>query len=196
MREDILNYSPADLIECGKMEQRLPKQLEQNDVLFIMSSIDNARDKAIVTLFYYTGIRREELASLKVVDVNFRSNFIKVFGKGSKERIIPVNKETLDLLVKLNSDSKWVFPGRNKNHISTRRVNDIILKWSNQLSIKFTPHTFRHSFAGHLYERGADIKAIQDMLGHSNPSTTNIYTKTCVGRNKMEYNKLFSKVAM
>lgn len=193
LREKICNTNPAELIECAKMERKLPEVLDESDIEHFINSIDNLRDRVIVELLYGTGIRREELTKIRVEDVNFNKGLIKVCGKGSKERIVPIHDKALKLLTEyINShNSIWVFPStKNKgNHISLRRVNEIIEKWSKVTGIKATPHMFRHSFATTLFERGADIKVIQDLLGHESINTTNIYANVSIERNKREYMK-------
>lgn len=183
--------NPAELIESGKIEKRLPKPLTVSDIEKIINVTDNLRDKVMFEILYGTGIRREELVNIKVSDINFEQSIIRIFGKGGKERIVPIHKKALNMIKELikEQNSIWLFPSpRKNNHLSVRQVNTIVEKWSIKAGIeKVTPHMFRHSFCSHLYENGAELKVIQDLAGHANPNTTQIYTKVSNQRNITEY---------
>lgn len=194
VRKRIIEFSPAESIEGGKKEQRLPKPVDLEDITELFELIDNLRDRVMFEVLFATGVRREELASIKVNSINFRRGFISVVGKGDKERLIPMYPKALELCERLakSHKSKWLFPSRkNKgNHISKRQVNEIVTKWVKEAGLKdkdITPHKFRHSFCTYLFDNGADIKTIQDMAGHESASTTNLYTKVSISRNKKEY---------
>lgn len=191
-----MNHNPASAVEGAKKPSRVPRPIDKEDVERILNAPDNQRDKAMLYILYYTGARREEVSWIKVDDINFRRGYILLRGKGNKERIVPIHKKALNEIHKLlkEHDSEWLFPSRKTgNHISKRQVNDIVKKWAEKVGVDWvTPHKFRHSFCSHLYQSGADIKAIQDMAGHASSETTQIYTKVDNERNLMEYNKLFN----
>lgn len=189
-------HNPAIALESGKKEQRLPKPVDSADIEVLLSKIDNLRDRVMVELFYATGMRREELTTVKYSDINFLTGEIVVIGKGNKERIIPVYPKALSMVAELFNEhnSDWLFPSRRVKgeHISNRQVNEIIKKWVDEAGLggkKITPHSFRHSFCSHLFANGADIKVIRDMAGHASTSTTDLYTKIDTIRNRNEYIK-------
>lgn len=196
VRSGVLRHNPADVLESAKMEKRLPKPLDVEDVEAVISNAFSMRDKLLLTLLYGTGIRRSELVNIRVSDINFRREHITVFGKGNKERIIPLNQEVMQLMKEFITVTKstWLFPGYGGGHISTRQVNDIVKKYGDKLGIEnLTPHRFRHTLFSLMWERGADIRAIQEMAGHSSINTTNGYTKTSISRLQSEYEKCFPK---
>jgi site-specific recombinase XerD len=198
VKEDLLDSNPAELVECSKPERRLPKILDKEDVDSFVSGASNLRDRVIFEMLYGTGVRREELIKIKINDINFRRGCLRVIGKGDKERIVPINPIAMKLVAQLmkEQDSIWLFPSSKVkgDHISKRRLNEIVKNYADKLNIKgATPHKFRHSLASHMYEAGADIRAIQSVLGHSSINTTNLYTQINVDRDKYEYMKLFTK---
>ncbi len=190
VRKEKMKYNPAATIEGSKIEQRLPRPIDEVDINKMIALAENLRDKVVLEILYGTGIRREELVQLRVDDINFNQGFIRVFGKGSKERYVPLYPDALELIKELlvTQDSEWVFEGRYGSHLSIRQVNDIIAKYRTKVNKSWiTPHKFRHSFATHLHNNGAELKVIQDLLGHSNPSSTQVYTKVSNERNRIEY---------
>ncbi len=190
VRKEKMKYNPAATIEGSKIEQRLPQPIDEIDINKMIALTENLRDKVVLEILYGTGIRREELVQLRVDDINFNQGFIRVFGKGSKERYVPLYSDALELIKELlaTQDSEWVFEGRYGGHLSVRQVNDIIAKYRTKVNKPWiTPHKFRHSFATHLHNNGAELKVIQDLLGHSNPSSTQVYTKVSNERNRLEY---------
>jgi site-specific recombinase XerD len=191
----VLKYDPSSLIQSGKLEQRLPKPVDLEDINLIINIVDNLRDKLMFELLIGLGVRREELAGIRKSNINYRRGYVRVFGKGNKERIVPAYKKALDLALEYGSshNSPWLFSGRDpSNHISVRRVNELVSYWVDKAGLSgkgITPHKFRHSFGTYLYENGADIRAIQDMMGHASIDTTNRYTKVSLKRNIEEYKK-------
>jgi len=184
VRRNIIQYNPASSIESGKIPKRIPKPLTTYEINNIITTISNPRDKLILEILYGTGIRREELIKLKVDDINLFSGELRVIGKGDKERIVPLTDSLINLLKQYlkTHNNHWLFPGKNSNtHISKRRINEIVSRWGSGI----TPHRFRHSFATHMFENGADLKVIQDILGHENANTTQIYTKLSSNRNRL-----------
>jgi len=170
------------------LEKYLPDTLtiEEVDKLLTTANIEKSkgiRNKAILETLYATGMRVSELTELKTSDTNLDVGFIKCLGKGSKERIIPLGSKAIEAIRKYlnikkatNSDSLFVNPSGKK--FSRISIWKIIKKSANIAGItkRISPHTLRHSFASHILERGADLRTIQEMLGHSSISTTQIYT--------------------
>lgn len=194
--EGRIKTNPAETVTSAKIEQRLPKPIDKEDIDTLLDTIDNLRDKVLVEVLYATGIRREEACQISLRDVNFRRGILKVIGKGGKERYIPIHPTALDLMKKLFESHKnqWLFPSRQYpgRHISKRRINEIIKDWVMRAGlgdVEITPHKFRHSFCTHLFQNGAPLEDIQEMAGHSNPSTTQIYTRVSSERIKRTYLK-------
>ena len=194
MKKGYVQLNPSENIEGGKRKQSLPQPVDYEDIELMFSLIDNLRDTVLLEILYGTGARRFEVAELKVKDVNFNRGYIKFLGKGSKERIVPINKAALALIKELadQHNSKWLFPSRKNKAkpISRRRINEIVQYWVKKAGLEdknITPHKFRHSFCSHLYQNGADLKTIQDLAGHSKADTTQVYTKVSNKRNFSEY---------
>ena len=187
-KKKIIKYSPADEIETPKQEKYLPISMSEDEVERLLSSpnsnrIIERRDKAMIEILYATGMRISELVNLKLTDVDFNRLVLKVFGKGSKERLVPYGEkaaEALDIYLRdrKRSDSKNVFLSNRGSQITRgafwQRIK-IYIKREN-LKSSISPHTLRHAFATHLLNRGADLRSVQILLGHSDLSTTQIYT--------------------
>ena len=187
-KKKIIKYSPADEIETPKQEKYLPISMSEDEVERLLSSpnsnrIIERRDKAMIEILYATGMRISELVNLKITDVDFNRSVLKVFGKGSKERLVPYGEkaaEALDIYLRdrKRSDSKNVFLSNRGSQITRgafwQRIK-IYIKREN-LKSSISPHTLRHAFATHLLNRGADLRSVQILLGHSDLSTTQIYT--------------------
>jgi integrase/recombinase XerC len=153
------------------------------------------RDRAILETFYSTGLRISELVGLSADDVDFISGIVKVMGKGRKERIVPIGETALiairEYLDKRKKQGSAIFLNKNGTRITTRGVRGIVGKYIRLAGIKqgVSPHTLRHSFATHLLNRGADLRTVQELLGHANLSTTQIYTHLTTERLKSVYDK-------
>ena len=187
-KKKIIKYSPADEIETPKQEKYLPISMSEDEVERLLSSpnpnqIIERRDKAMIEILYATGMRISELVNLKLTDIDFNRSVLKVFGKGSKERLVPYGEkaaEALDIYLRdrKKSDSKNVFLSNRGSQITRgafwQRIK-IYIKREN-LKSSISPHTLRHAFATHLLNRGADLRSVQILLGHSDLSTTQIYT--------------------
>ena len=187
-KKKIIKYSPADEIETPKQEKYLPISISEDEVERLLSSpnsnrIIERRDKAMIEILYATGMRISELVNLKLTDIDFNRSVLKVFGKGSKERLVPYGEkaaEALDIYLRdrKKSDSKNVFLSNRGSQITRgafwQRIK-IYIKREN-LKSSISPHTLRHAFATHLLNRGADLRSVQILLGHSDLSTTQIYT--------------------
>jgi integrase/recombinase XerD len=192
-REKITPISVADLIDAPKLEKKIPSFLSIEEVTRILKSpniktLQGIRDKAILELMYATGLRVSELAFLKISDINLDIGFIKCKGKGSKERIVPLGKvaqyflkkyieEARDKLLK-GKNSSYLFLAQGGRRLSRQSIWKMIKKMVKKAKIKkeVSPHTLRHSFATHLLERGADLRSVQEMLGHASITTTQLYT--------------------
>lgn len=194
VQEGDLTDNPSSEISFPKKWKTLPKYLTLQQVEDLLSLPDTAnkfgsRDKAILELMYATGMRISELSALTLNNIFMDELFIKVLGKGGKERIIPFGRTALEYLKAYieNARHEFLKPGkscdcaflnRNGNKISRQGLWKIIRGYSLKLGLTetLTPHTLRHSFATHLIEKGADLRSVQMMLGHSSLSTTEIYT--------------------
>ncbi|HEX9252945.1 MAG TPA: site-specific tyrosine recombinase XerD [Ignavibacteriaceae bacterium] len=186
--------NPIEKITAPKISKKLPGVLDINEVEKILAAPDvseklGMRDKAILELFYACGTRVSELINLKVNDLYFDEEIIRVFGKGSKERLIPIGasavtwvseylKKSRPLLMKKSKSENNLFLNSRGSKLSRMGVWKIIDRYVKEAGIEkeVHPHTFRHSFATHLLEGGADLRAVQEMLGHADISTTQIYT--------------------
>jgi len=197
----IIKSNPVALLSSPKKPDRLPDFLTVEEVEKILNipsekNWQSLRDKAILELLYSTGIRVGELTSLKIGDIDFFQELIKVKGKGKKERIVPVGSYALKALIEYiekrpNKKEKNVFLNKYGKPLTERSVERIIDKYSKKAGIgkKITPHTFRHTFATHMLDRGADLRTVQELLGHERITTTQIYTHLTVERLKEFYNK-------
>ena len=192
VKESYINYNYFKDVSNPKKGLNLPKFIKEKDMSNIMEVCygDNPileRDRLILELLYSTGIRVSELINIKLTDINFYNNEIKILGKGSKERIVIFNntcREALNKFIKdgrkklYKNDTGYLFIGRNNGHISSKYVRDIINKVKVKAGVegKITPHVFRHTFATDMLNNGADLVSVKDLLGHESLNTTSIYT--------------------
>ena len=199
-REGFVKENPAILLMSPKLDKTLPKFLSEDEIVkFIeaasIKSASGKRDRAILETLYSTGIRVSELVSLSVSDVDLISNIAKVSGKGKKERIVPIGDKALDAIRDYLQDrhhnSRALFLNKNGTRLTDRSVRNIVNKHITAacLTQKISPHVLRHSFATHMLNRGADLRSVQELLGHINLSTTQIYTHVTTDRLKEVYNK-------
>ncbi|ASJ03728.1 recombinase XerC [Thermococcus profundus] len=180
----------AERLKPPKVPRSLPKALSREEVRKLLSVIPptRKRDRLIFLLLYGAGLRVSEVCNLKISDVDFERGFIVVRGgKGAKDRVVPISGTLLDeirsYLSTRDDDSEYLIVEerrRRKNKLSPRNVWYLLRKYGQKVGVKVTPHMLRHSFATHMLESGVDIRAIQELLGHSNLSTTQIYTKVTV----------------
>jgi integrase/recombinase XerD len=193
VQEKILKHDPAGLVDLPKTTLKLPDVLSVEEVSLLLSTPDptkpiGARDAAMLELIYAAGLRVSELVNLKLQNINLESGFVRVFGKGSQERIVPIGlhakkkiedylKHSRHTLLK-NQISPYIFVTRGVKPITRQGFWKLLRRYGNLAKIdkKITPHSLRHSFATHLLEGGADLRAVQVMLGHVDISTTQIYT--------------------
>jgi len=189
-----IKESPIEKVSPPKLSKNLPSVLSVNEIEMILSKPDvndklGLRDKATLELLYACGIRVSELINLKISSLFFSEEVIRVFGKGSKERIVPIGSSAVKwineylsksrpLLEKKMKSENYLFLNTRGTKLSRMSIWKIVDKYVKEAGIKSDvhPHTFRHSFATHLLEGGADLRAVQEMLGHSDISTTQIYT--------------------
>jgi len=192
-RERVLKSDPTTLIESPKLWKKVPDTLSLNEVEALISQPDvrdhqGVRDKAILETLYATGMRVSESCDLKTNNVNLDIGFLRCIGKGNKERIIPLGKKAIHSINRYlessrpyflkQKTSEYLFISRSGSKISRQSIWKLIKRYAKEAKIKkpIKVHTLRHSFATHLLERGADLRSVQEMLGHSNISTTQIYT--------------------
>ena len=199
-REGIIQKNPAALVVTPKLDKLLPHFLTEEDALKLVEAPvkdDSAdhRDRAIFETLYSSGIRVSELVGLNQEDVDLIGNMLKVSGKGKKERLVPIGEKAVEaisayLAVRAHQ-SNAVFLNKSAGRLSVRSVRNIINKHIAKVALqqKVHPHMFRHSFATHLLNRGADLRSVQELLGHVNLSTTQIYTHLTTERLKNVYNK-------
>jgi len=192
--ENIRDTNPMDLIESPKLGQQFPDTLSTQEIDKLIGAIDlskpqGERNRAIIETLYGCGLRVSELTSLKLSDLYFEEGFIKVQGKGDKERLIPIGAQTIHYINIYKNEvrahmpidygaSDILFLNRHGRQLTRAMIFTIIkqLNKKSGLNKKVSPHTFRHSFATHLLENGADLRSIQMMLGHESITTTEIYT--------------------
>ena len=190
--EGLIEGTPMNNIQSPRMEKRLPKFLSADEVTKLIESVNgnfkySIRDKAILELLYGCGLRVSELLNLRREDIFFKEDLIRVKGKGSKERIIPLGSKAKKALIKYITEERPALDKKNSAYLFlTRRGNKLsrmgLWKRFQQYLVKSgitkscTPHTLRHSFATHLLQRGASLRTVQLLLGHSDISTTQIYT--------------------
>ena len=192
--EGKISANPMSSVNTLKLQKHLPEVLHYKTVEEILRAPDcndklGIRDKAILELMYATGARVSEVASIKVSWINFDYGYIRCQGKGSKQRIVPMGaeasksirrylQEVWPLLVKMEADEPLLFLSRTGKKLRRENIWSIVKKYAIKAGIRsnISPHTLRHSFATHLLEGGADLRSVQEMLGHSNISTTQIYT--------------------
>lgn len=191
--EGIVKTDPTQNLTLPKLPKSLPEVLTQDEVELILKQPETSarlgvRDKAILETLYATGIRVSELLSLKQSNINFGDGFVRVFGKGSKERLVPIGRSAISWIKKYQVETRINLANENSKDalflnsrgkpMSRMAIWDMVDKYVRKARIEKTvhPHTFRHSFATHLLEGGADLRAVQEMLGHSDISTTEIYT--------------------
>ena len=192
-QERILKHDPARLVDLPKTSMKLPDVLSVEEVSQLLETTDadvprGARDGAMLELLYAAGLRVSELVNLKLQDINLEAGFVRVLGKGSKERLVPIGLHAKDKIESYieksrntllkNRASPYLFVARAARPITRQGFWKLLRKYGTlaQLNKKVTPHSLRHSFATHLLEGGADLRAVQVMLGHVDIATTQIYT--------------------
>jgi integrase/recombinase XerD len=202
--DGLVSEDPVANIESPKIHQGLPHFLSVAEVERLLNQPDPStlvglRDKAMIELMYSTGLRVSELCGLRVSDMQMNSGSLRCIGKGNKERIVPVGRKALELIGRYLRDSRpklrrgglspYLFIGRRGAQINRMRFWQLLREYGRKAGLResLTPHMLRHSFATHLLDRGADLRAVQLMLGHADISTTQIYTHVVEERLKQVY---------
>jgi integrase/recombinase XerC len=213
LREGKVRVNPAEMVQAPKAEKYLPTFLPVEEMFSLLNlqfagDAAGSRDRAMLELFYSSGMRVSELTGLNLGDIDFAQGLVKVRGKGKKERIVPVGGQALrsvqEYLARRDEFPQErrategdlpLFIGRNGKRITQRSVARIVDRYVLQsgISKKVSPHTLRHSFATHLLDAGADLRAIQELLGHANLSTTQKYTSVSVAKLMEIYDKAHPK---
>ena len=192
-RSELINVNPVSSIRAPKLSKRLPIFLEEHIIASLMEApstetVGGLCDRTILELFYGTGMRLSELVNLNVEDLDLTENLVKVVGKGNKERIVPFGDVVRQVLIKylkkrnvaIDTESKNIplFVSNRGRRMSPRTVQVRLKRYFQQISagIGLSPHILRHTFATHLLDRGADIRAVKDLLGHESLSSTQVYT--------------------
>ncbi len=204
-QEGILELNPFEILRTPKQTKKLPYFLSINDVDTLLKTPDESdifglRDRAILETLYSTGIRVSELVGLNEEDVDLYGGMIKVQGKGKKERLVPIGSYAIKAIKEYNNSKKKknssqrntpLFLNKYGARLSSRSVARSLDKYLKMTGINLTtsPHTFRHSFATHMLDKGANLRSVQELLGHSNLSTTQIYTHVTTERLKQVYDK-------
>lgn len=192
--EELIEKDPTSLIEGPKIGRKLPDTLSYQEIEKLLNAIDlstpeGARNRAMLEVLYSSGLRVSELVELRLANVHADVGFLRVIGKGNKERLVPIGREALKFL-KIYTDEvrvhvpvkkgfeSYTFLNRRGRKLTRVMIFTVIKNLAKKIGLKKTisPHTFRHSFATHLIEGGADLRAVQEMLGHESITTTEIYT--------------------
>ena len=192
--EDLMDANPAEVIESPKLGRKLPDTLEFHEIEELFAAIDMStpegfRNRTILETMYSSGLRVSEVINLKITNIFFDIEFLKILGKGNKERLVPIGSSALKYLkmyleeVRVHLDIKpgnedFAFLNRRGRSLTRVMIFTIIKNLAKEINLKknISPHTFRHSFATHLIEGGADLRVVQEMLGHESITTTEIYT--------------------
>ncbi len=194
-REGAITKNPARIVSSPKKTEQLPNFLPIDDMISLIEKPEGigiipVRDKAILELLYSSGLRVSEIAGLNVDDVDMKEGLVKVRGKGKKERLLPVGSKALDALksyiiekMLFRKIGRALFLNRRDQRLSPRGIRRIVVKYARMIGIDgpIGPHTVRHTFASHLLQGGADLRVIQELLGHASLSTTQKYTHIDIG---------------
>ncbi len=207
VRENFLQYNPFTKVKTPKIDKKLPAFLEETEINELLElpqkTVLGMRDRAVLELLYATGCRVSELVGLSLTRIDLGNRFVLVLGKGNKERIVPIGTTCAkvlqeyypvrrELMLKYNApEHDFVFVNNRGGVLTDRSVRRILDKYISLLAISknVSPHTIRHTFATHLLDHGADLRAVQELLGHANLSTTQIYTHVTTERIASVYRK-------
>jgi integrase/recombinase XerC len=200
VRSGQILLSPADMVAFPKLEKSIPRFLSIDNLFHLLDSIKTdtwfgKRNLAMFETFYSTGMRVSEIEGMDMDDIDFENQMIKVLGKGSKERIVPVGKRALNAIREYRMSLREyvipVFVNKNFSRLGSRSIRRILDKIVEecQLNVPVSPHTLRHSFATHMLDSGADLRGIQEILGHASLSTTQVYTHVSMDRLMQVYDK-------
>jgi integrase/recombinase XerD len=201
LRENVLQYDPTATVESPKLVAAPPKTLSEADVEALLAAPDvedaiGLRDRAMIEVLYASGLRVSELVTLTISQVNLRQGVVRIMGKGSKERLVPMGEEALSWLQRYLRESRplllkekpaeVLFPSKRAQMMTRQTFWHRLKYWTQVAGIQkdLSPHTLRHAFATHLLNHGADLRVVQLLLGHSDLSTTQIYTHVAKQRLK------------
>ena len=198
IREGVLIENPITKVVAPKSKKRLPIFIEEDQIASLLNEVQfeegfiGQRNKLIIELFYVTGIRLSELINIKISDVDFNNQSIKVLGKRNKERIIPLSSNVvndLNIFIENNQKNKYLFTNLEGDKLYNKLVYRLVNKYIAKISSvnKKSPHILRHTFATHMLNNGADINAIKELLGHANLSATQVYTHNTIEKLKTVY---------
>lgn len=202
-KKKYLEYNPARVLHAPKQDKKLPKFLEVDEMTQLLAAPGDRgfkplRDRAILETLYSTGMRVAELTGLNLEDIDFLSGLVRVRGKGSKERVVPIGEKALSVLyqylderAKIAKEAKALFVNFHGTRITDRSINRLIDFYIKKTSVtkKISAHVLRHTFATHLLNAGCDLRSIQEMLGHNSLETTQKYTHVTMERLKKVYEK-------
>lgn len=195
---ELIDHDPTLIIESPKLDKRLPKVLTASEIEKILAQNMPLLDRAVLELLYAGGLRVSELVNIDIKNINLDNAFIRCFGKGSKERIVPIGQTAVNILNKylkernlviknLKINTSAFFINEKGHRISRQDVYKMVSRLGKFVNKPITPHTIRHSFATHLLENGADLRVVQELLGHCDVSTTQLYTHVSKKRLKEVY---------
>ena len=202
MREDLISASPAATTVSPRLDKRLPEFLTQDEAKRLVESPDvsqpqGQRDRALLEMLYASGMRVRELVNMNVEQVNLSTNEMRVWGKGAKERVVLIGEPAAEALNNYIKEGRRellggkrnnaLFVNRYGNRILVRRVQKILNKYSRSINKSVHPHILRHTFATHLLDGGADLKVVQELLGHADLASTQIYTHVTQSRARKIY---------
>ena len=211
VKERRISINPTTDIDSPKFLKKLPGTLSEKEVISLLKAPSEKtplgkRDRIILEILYATGIRISELINISLGDIDFSMNYVKITGKGNKERIVPFPNQTIKrITLYVEKDRKELFSkkikttslfiNRSGNHLSRQGIWKLIRKYAHAAKITkdISPHSFRHSFATHLLEGGADLRTLQTLLGHSDISTTEVYTHLTASSLKKNYKNFFPR---
>lgn len=197
-REEALKRDPFQSVPVPRKQPRLPRFLTEAEVETLLSARgrETPRDRALLELLYSCGLRRSELCRLNAADVDFVGGVVRVFGKRSRERLVPAGHGALSALKEYldaspRPGSRALFLNRRGGRLSEEGVAFVVRRWARAHGLlkPLSPHVFRHSFATHLLDRGCDLRSVQEMLGHRNLSTTQVYTHLSLEQLQRAYRK-------
>ncbi|MBQ8887437.1 MAG: tyrosine recombinase [Candidatus Gastranaerophilales bacterium] len=195
---EIIQHNPALVLEQPKLPKRLPKVLSMKEITSLLESNLSLLNAAILELLYAAGLRVSELTEIQLSNIDLNAKYIRCIGKGSKERIVPIGNKACQsikkylsereyIIKKFNLNSKYCFIKENGKKLTRQDVYVFINSIGKNINKNISPHTIRHSFATHLLENGADLRVVQELLGHSDVSTTQLYTHISKKRLKEIY---------
>ena len=195
---ELIKSNPALTLEQPKIPKKLPKIISLNEIEKVLNQNISPIEKLYIELLYGCGLRVSELVNLKVNDININGKYLQCTGKGSKDRIVPFGKNVISaykkyleernlLILKFNLKTNFLLINKNGKKVTRQEVYEFIHEQGKKLQRSISPHTLRHSFATHLLENGADLRVVQELLGHSSVSTTQLYTHISKKRLKEVY---------